>query len=207
MACGPSDDPPSAESRILSTAADTPRPKPELDQSPLLLAEEIDQRILEREKRTLVSLQRHPYHQNKTREQQVALAQVGKSDFQQFWTTVKKAAPMDPLTRDEVQARSIFAEYKRIWYLADDAYKANRSKKFQPDLALKPYLRTKVPHQFVPHLLTIMRVELERESKDPRALGSECSEMLKLQTIVDTLTMRDEDRIMPPILMKASFFV
>ena len=189
LACMPFQKPHHSESpgsRVLADAPNTP--KTQSIQSENLSAEAIDRMISERERRNLTSLQSHPYHKNKTREQLAAMAQVGKSDFHEFWTAIRRAAPMDPLTRDELQAQSIHQEYKRIWYLADDSYKATRSKKFQPDLALTPYLLTQVPRHFINPILVVLKEELDRESKDPRALGHECSEMLKLQSMIQTLS-------------------
>jgi hypothetical protein len=151
----------------------------------LLTNMELDALIKEREVRTLQSVKNHPYHKNKTLAEQRQLSQVGKTDFQIFLKTLIDFSTAS--SHDDEYAQNLFAQYKRIWFLADEAYKATRSRKFQPEIMLIPFLCSRLSKDEILHLSRTFERELAKESKDPRALGSECSEMLKLRTIVDTL--------------------
>ncbi len=146
----------------------------------------VDLLIKQREEATLARLQNGD-HKNKPIIELIQRSRVGKAteaDFNQLFSSAAIAVATHPT---EILKNSYYLEYKRIWYLADDAYKAIRSKKFQPELKLIPYLRSVVSQDQAALLHWIFSAELKRESMDPRALGAECSEMLKLTTIVQEL--------------------
>lgn len=146
-----------------------------------LAAEAVDELIEKRIEKSLARLRQHPEHQSKSETELLLRARVGKMTPSDFSDRV--SAPSD-------FTEALFQEYRRIWYLADDAYKAIASRKFNPDRALIPYLDSSVASETITWLLPLFEAELKQERKDPRALGHECSELLKLQVIVDRLRAR-----------------
>lgn len=161
------------------------RAEPTGASTPALSAAEVDTLISQRIEKSLQKLKARPEHSHKTAAELALLSRVGKATpevFANFLQSLDGASEIEP--------EELLKEYQRIWYLADDAYKVLAVKKFNPKRALIPYLDQSVPQAVIPWLLPLFQKELKQESLDPRAMGAECSEMWKLQAIVERLQAR-----------------
>jgi hypothetical protein len=145
-------------------------------------AESIDRMIAKREADTLSQLQKSAYHKNKTLADLTLLARVGKASRENFNEQLSGLS-----SKTTAESDILFLQYRRIWYLADAAYRPINFVKFTPATQLIPYISGSIPSRELSWLLPVFEAELKKESKDPRALGHECSETLKLQAIVSAI--------------------